>query len=97
MRMTYYDEPYKGLCPYYEKDADFFCGREDEILKVKCSLQVYRLTILHGARRCRQDFLSKRWRCASTPSGCESSTSIAGVFPVAVLLSSPRRRMRRPG
>src|SRR5271166_805 len=43
------DEPFKGLSPYYEKDADFFCGREDEIHKVKNSLQVCRLTILHGA------------------------------------------------
>src|SRR5271166_4957839 len=42
-------ELYKGLSPYYDKDADFFCGREDEIVKVKSSLQVYRLTILHGA------------------------------------------------
>ena len=32
-----------------QKDADFFCGREDEIVKLRNSLQVYRLTILHGA------------------------------------------------
>ena len=42
-------EPYRGLSPYYEEDADFFCGREDEILKVKNSLEVYPLTVLHGA------------------------------------------------
>ena len=41
-------EPFKGLSPFNEKDADFFCGREEDIPSVKNMLLVHRLTILYG-------------------------------------------------
>ena len=41
-------EPFKGLSPFNEEDAEFFCGREDDIRSVKNMLLIHRLTILHG-------------------------------------------------
>ena len=41
-------EPFKGLSPFNEEDAEFFCGREDDIRLVKNMLLIHRLTILHG-------------------------------------------------
>ena len=41
-------EPFKGLRPFYEEDAEYFCGRDEDVEAVMNMLLVYRLTILHG-------------------------------------------------
>jgi hypothetical protein len=40
--------PYRGLEPFSEADADFFFGRKQETLRLKTNLRVSRLTLLHG-------------------------------------------------
>ena len=42
-------EPFKGLRPFYEEDAEYFCGRDEDVEAVMNMLMVHRLTILHGA------------------------------------------------
>lgn len=41
-------QPYKGLVPYSEEDADFFFGREPETEIVIANLIASRLTVLYG-------------------------------------------------
>ena len=41
-------EPFKGLRPFYEEDAEYFCGRDEDVEAVMNMLLVHRLTILHG-------------------------------------------------
>jgi WD40 repeat protein len=41
-------EPFKGLRPFYEEDAEYFCGRDEDVETVMNMLLVHRLTILHG-------------------------------------------------
>jgi hypothetical protein len=42
------ESPYKGLVPYFEEDAPFFFGRQDEQEIIAANLQAYRLTLLYG-------------------------------------------------
>ena len=41
-------EPFKGLSPFYEEDAEYLCGRDEDVEAVVNMLLVHRLTILHG-------------------------------------------------
>ena len=41
-------EPFKGLRPFYEEDAEYFCGRDKDVEAVMNMLMVHRLTILLG-------------------------------------------------
>ena len=41
-------QPFKGLKPFYEEDAEYFCGRDEDVEAVMNMLMVHRLTILHG-------------------------------------------------
>ena len=41
-------EPFKGLRPFYEEDAEYFCGRDEDVEAVMNMLLVHRLTILYG-------------------------------------------------
>jgi len=42
------DSPYNGLMPYREKDARYFCGRDNETSLVCANLIASRLTIFYG-------------------------------------------------
>ena len=41
-------EPFIGLRPFSEEDAEYFCGRDEDVEAVTNMLMVHRLTILHG-------------------------------------------------
>lgn len=43
------EQPFKGLRPFSEEDAEYFCGRDEAVEAVMNMLLVQRLTILHGA------------------------------------------------
>ena len=43
------EQPFKGLRPFSEEDAEYFCGRDEDVEAVTNMLIVQRLTILHGA------------------------------------------------
>lgn len=49
MSETQLDSPYRGLAPYRETDAPFFCGRQDETRLIIANLCAAPLTLLFGA------------------------------------------------
>jgi Novel STAND NTPase 1 len=55
--MSARQNPYVGLVPYTEADAEWFFGRDQEVRLITANLRAARLTLLYGARA------SARARC----------------------------------
>ncbi len=95
--------PYRGLEPFREEDAEFFCGREDAIRELYARVKAHRFVAVVGASGCgksslvfagllpalRQQGRKTTWDVVALRPGTQPLRSLAAAFGTAPASAGP--------